>query len=85
MTTVQGWRQSNSSGFGSASNTMISALAVFDGQMYATTSNESSAQVWRTSDGESWTQFTPSAPFTTTDIYVARSFGNHLYIGTYKD
>ena len=79
---VQGWQQVNPSGFGTASNNMISALAEFSGQMYATTTNNAGAQVWRTSDGKAWNNFTPSAPFATTAIYDARNFGNYLYIGT---
>ena len=79
---VEGWAQVNTSGFGSVGNTMISALDVFNGQMYATTWNEAGAQVWRTSNGKAWSQFTPGAPFTTTVIYDARDFGSYLYIGT---
>lgn len=85
LAAVPGWQQSNTSGFGTASNTMISALQVFGGQMYATTWNDSGSQVWRTSDGKTWSQFTPSTPFTTTIIYDAKPFGSYLYIGTYLD
>lgn len=83
--TVPGWQQSNVSGFGTVSNTMVSALQVFNNQMYATTWNDSGSQVWRTSDGKSWSQFTPGTPFTTTDVYDAIPFGTNLYIGTYLD
>ncbi|MBI5032933.1 MAG: hypothetical protein HZB51_20625 [Chloroflexi bacterium] len=82
---VQGWQQVNTSGFGTAGNNMISALVAFNGQMYATTWNTAGAQVWRTNDGKVWSQFTPSAPFTTTMIYDAQAFGGYLYIGTYLD
>lgn len=83
-----GWQQSNISGFGTAANNMISALEVLDGQMYATTNNEvvgQMAQVWRTSDGKLWSQFTPPSPYTTAYIYDAKTFGSYMYIGTYHD
>ncbi|MBI5032935.1 MAG: PQQ-like beta-propeller repeat protein [Chloroflexi bacterium] len=82
---VPGWQQSNTSGFGIPSNNTISALEVFNSQMYATTWNDAGAQVWRTSDGKAWSQFTPGSPYTTTVIYDAKAFGNYLYIGTYLD
>ena len=82
---VPGWRQSNASGFGTVNNNMVSALQVFNGQFYATTWNNAGAQVWRTSDGQAWSQFTPGAPYTTTVIYDAITFDSYLYIGTYLD
>ena len=55
-----GWRQSNFSGFGNTANTNISALEVFSGQLYAGTWNNNGAQVWRSVDGSSWSQFMPA-------------------------
>lgn len=79
---VQGWRQSNTGGFGDPSNTNASALAVFAGQMYAGTWNENGAQVWRTEDGHTWTQLSPSWSISNTDVADIESFGGYLYFGT---
>jgi hypothetical protein len=43
------WQQVNTDGFGTANNVAVSALAEFDGRLYASTATESGvgAQVWR--------------------------------------
>ncbi|MCX8061450.1 MAG: hypothetical protein N3D16_02585 [Anaerolineales bacterium] len=76
-----GWRQSNESGFGDAANTSIGALGIFDDRMYAGTWNENGAQVWRTSDGHEWEDFTPTWPITDIGVFFAKPFGSHLYLG----
>jgi hypothetical protein len=79
------WVQSNTSGFGTTANSGIGTLTVFNDQMYASTWNDAGAQVWRTSDGKTWSQFTPPFMTTTTVIYDAMTFGSYMYIGTYLD
>jgi DNA-binding beta-propeller fold protein YncE len=49
-----GWVQTNINGFGDYSN-QISTLGDFDGQLYAGIYSGNGAQLWRTSDGTSWT------------------------------
>jgi hypothetical protein len=50
--------------------------------MYAGTWNDDGAQVWRTTDGRSWGQFTPSWSISTTAVCDAQRFGGRLYVGT---
>ena len=47
------WQQVNTSGFGSTSNTDAPSMAVYNGKLYAGTSNASGCQVW-SYDGSSW-------------------------------
>ncbi len=81
----QAWVQSNVSGFGTAANNTISALAVLQGQLYAATWNDEGAQVWRTTDGRNWLPFTPDFPAGTDGVYDAEMFKDKLYIGTYHE
>jgi hypothetical protein len=80
-----GWQQVNESGFGILQG--IGTLDTFEGQMYAGTSAMigNSAQIWRTSDGKTWEQFSPA--FSTDNQIIAdtQPFGNDLYIGTQND
>jgi len=77
-----GWMQSNASGFGQPENYHVSALGTFGDQMYAGTWNDGGAQVWRTADGQSWSQIIPSWSLSNTEVYCAMPFGSHLYVGT---
>lgn len=77
-----GWVQSNASGFGQPENYHVSTLSVFGNQMYAGTWNDGGAQVWRTADGRSWSQITPSWSLSNTEAYCATPFGSYLYTGT---
>ncbi len=51
---VLDWFQRNASGFGTKDNAAVSALEFFGGQLYAGTTNDLGAQLWRTSDGDTW-------------------------------
>ena len=51
---VPGWKQSNINGFGDKANSGVLALSTFAGQLYAGTSNDTGAQIWRSSDGSNW-------------------------------
>jgi len=65
---VLGWVQTNINGFGDRTNPQIVSLAPFTGSLYASTFNWSGngAQLWRTTDGVSWTSVT-------TNVTVAQS------------
>jgi hypothetical protein len=52
------WTQRNASGFGDKNNAAVSALEVFRGQLYAGTTNDNGAQLWRTADGSNWSRLT---------------------------
>ena len=86
-TGVPGWRQSNLSGFGEPKNSTISSLAVFGNYLYAGTSTDGSApaQVWYTSDGRGWSQFSPSWPADTIAVADAVPFGGRFYVGTARE
>jgi len=79
---VPGWKQVNLNGFGQESNYAVSTLDVFNGQMYAGTW---SAQVWRTPDGQTWNQVTPSGWPTSTTVMDAQVFDGRLYVATASD
>ncbi|EKD28175.1 MAG: NHL repeat-containing protein, partial [uncultured bacterium] len=49
------WVQANTDGFGDSANTDISALKVFDGQIYAATTKVSGGDILRSNDGTTWT------------------------------
>jgi photosystem II stability/assembly factor-like uncharacterized protein len=52
---VPGWKLKNTPGFGN-NNNVVSALEVFNGQIYAAVSNWSSGcRIWRSPDGITWT------------------------------
>lgn len=53
---VPGWEQVNINGFGEPSNSGVSTLEIFNGQMYAGASNwNTGGQIWRTDDASTWT------------------------------
>ena len=79
---IPGWRQSNASGFGNSDNTAVSTLDAFGSYLYAGTWNDKEgAQIWRTADGRTWSQFTPSWPAGDIEVSDAQPFGSHLYAG----
>jgi hypothetical protein len=53
---IPGWQLKNKAGFGNTNN-LISALEVFNGQIYAATSNWANAgcRIWRSANGSVWT------------------------------
>jgi hypothetical protein len=52
---VLGWWQPNINGFGDPETTGVSALEVFNGDLYAGAASwADGARVWRTADGGSW-------------------------------
>jgi hypothetical protein len=55
---VLDWTQRNASGFGDKNNAAVSALEAFGGHLYAGTTNDHGAQIWRTADGANWTRVT---------------------------
>ena len=85
MSSNSGWRQSNISGFGTSQNSAISALANLGNQMYAGTWNDNGAQVWRTRDGQTWSQVTPTWSISNIEVQDAESFGTYLYVGTGRE
>jgi hypothetical protein len=78
------WTQVNADGFGDASN-QLATLAVYNGQLYAGTWTNDTAEVWRTSDGSNWSQFSPSWSVSTVDVYDIEPFNQKLYFGTSND
>ena len=83
MTAAGVWSQANPLGFGDNTNTEIDALAEFNGQLYAATStwvcddancstgHTDGPQIWRTADGTTWQNATPSGGIGSGDRYVA--------------
>lgn len=69
-----GWEQN---GFGDMWNKTITAMRIFDGKLYVSTglNYDSGAQVWYTSDGDTW-EATRSAKIST-EPYTFHSFGNY--------
>jgi hypothetical protein len=53
---VKGWYQSGESGFGTVDNAHISALEVYEGDLYVGTWNNNGAQIWQSSDGVTWSE-----------------------------
>jgi len=76
---VPGWKQVNINGFGDPDTSFVSTLDIFGGYLYAGTW---SSQMWRTADGQTWTQVTPSTWPTYTAVFDAEPFGSYLYVGT---
>jgi hypothetical protein len=82
------WKQVNIDGFGDPRNGGVFALAPFAGQLYAGTVNgDQGAQLWRTSDGATWTS-AMSGGFgqaSNTAIDHLLEFNGQLYAGTAGD
>jgi hypothetical protein len=81
---VPDWLQSNINGFGVLANSWIASLSTFSGQMYAGTWTDGTipAQVWRSSDGQIWNQFTPSWTAPNDAVFDIEPFGSYFYVGT---
>jgi streptogramin lyase len=85
---VPGWKQVNINGFGKMTTNGITALENFNGQLYAGASNwVDGGQVWRTSDGTTWTPvsevgFTSTMTITNRVIIDLVEFKSQLYAGT---
>ena len=83
------WASVSSPGFGDATNVSLLPSVVFEGQLYAVTGNSSPSagdggEIWRSSDGTSWTQV-DSAGFGNAENWFVRlspNFGGYLYAGT---
>ena len=61
------WAPMDVTGFSDPDNVDITALAVYDGMIYAGVTNQvTGAQIWRsfTGDNNSWTQVAPAVPGT---------------------
>lgn len=87
------WVRTMGNGFGDANNIQIAEFHVFKGQIYAGGSRNPMtgvAQLWRSSDGQSWSQVTSFSPsFTTNRVGAIISFGDSgganpqfIYLGT---
>ena len=85
---VPGWQQVNSNGFGVQQAGEVSAVQVFNGYLYAGTSNATDgARIFRSQDGVTWTPVTQpgfgishdTAPPAILDLMV---FNGRLYAGT---
>jgi hypothetical protein len=82
-TASRGWQQRNSSGFGSAANTGIGALASFGDYLYAGTWNEDNgAELWRMNETYGWSDFTPAWSGDNVEVASTQALGSYLYIGT---
>lgn len=84
---ASGWTQVNIDGFGEPTNTGITTLEVFNGQLYAGASNwDNGGRVWRTDDGTSWTPVSEigfGSAYTNTNpaIIDMIEFDSQLYAG----
>jgi hypothetical protein len=82
------WMQVNEDGFGNPANTGVLSLEVFDGQLYAGTSNwTDGGQVWRTTDGTAWTAVSEigfGSAYTATNrgLMDMIEFNGQLYVST---
>jgi hypothetical protein len=81
---VQGWTQSNASGFGSSQSNWVNALGVYNGFMYAgVQGNPAGGQLWRTADGQNWATVNTNGfgdPNTFPESFAVLS--NTFYLGT---
>lgn len=77
----------NINGWGDRSNSDITALMPFSGQLYAGTGwNSGGAQLWRLAANGAWTTATANGfgDPTNQTIYDLVPFNGHLYAGTYN-
>jgi hypothetical protein len=77
-----GWRASSSTGFGGA-NSAVNALAVYDGALFAATSNPQGGQVW-SSGGTGWSHAADEGFADPSNVQVTALavYGNRLFAGT---
>jgi hypothetical protein len=84
------WAPVVEDGFGSLADApRITALGVFDGQLYAATGswellNPSIMQIWRTADGENWESVTTNGfgDSRNSMVLTLQAWGGYLYVGT---
>jgi len=83
----RGWAQVKSDGFGDPNNS-VGSLAVFGDYLYAGTYNSFwGGEVWRSSDGTTWTQVNTGGFAGDPNNQAVSSlavFGNYLYAGTFN-
>jgi hypothetical protein len=82
------WTQKNVSGFGPKDpvngtyNQAVSALEVFNGQLYAGTTNDSGAEIRRSSDGSNWSTPVWKGGYGQGVLFDLIVFNGRLYAGT---
>jgi hypothetical protein len=77
------WTRVGASGFGNPNNRTVNALKVFNGYLYAVTTNEAGSQVWKLRlDTLTWRQVTPSWSVLNTRPLAITVFREALYVGT---
>jgi hypothetical protein len=88
------WTSVVADGFGDATNVTIDTLLAFDNQLYAGTYNwdngtgvTTGGQLWRSSDGDTWTQLTLTGfdPLSNTEFFQLASYDSQLYVSTWTD
>lgn len=80
-TTYPGWLQTNKDGFGMGGYP-IGSMETFNGKIYAGLWNKPGGGILRSSNGKTWSQFTPSFTGTeTTTLFDMQVFEKFLYIG----
>lgn len=83
-----GWQQSNLNGFGERTNESLTALEVFNGQLFAGVTNYTfGGTVWHSSDGAQWQRvsepgFTNALSVTNAVLFDLIEFKGNLYAGT---
>ena len=85
---VPDWTQANINGFGYRTSYIVSALASFDGQLYAGIYNPNTgAQLWRQSPGAAWEAIFINGLGDVNNVAVDHliEFGGYLYAGTWNE
>lgn len=77
-----GWVQVAAGGFGDADNFLALSLTSFEGSLYAGTINNDGAQMWQSTDGNTWQQLASAWSPTHTAILALQNYGSRLYVGT---
>lgn len=79
-----GWAPASASGFGTASNLGVFALAPFGGQLYAGTGNLGGGHLWRQSSSGNWSSVTTNGFNDSNNAGIDHliEFKNQLYAGT---
>jgi hypothetical protein len=84
--TLPNWVQASASGFGDPTNFLVSTLDRYDRRLYSGTWNSlGAAQIWRSSDGVTWSQVPAPWPASNTFVFDAQVFGGYLYAGLGND
>ncbi len=78
------WQQVNEDGFGEAANDAVLSLEAFGGQIYAGTSNDAGAQLWRKTGAGAWASVSLDGLGDSDNTSIADLFeyGGNLYAGT---